>query len=277
MTRMTTVFLFAAMGTCMHAAPEIMLGGDDGARSHAFGPEGRVTPTQGGAWPKGKDIASALPRGDGQGAGAGICDRCLAGPVPCEGTVTGSLEPGDCVFSDQSFFDIYELIIPPGKLIDIRLSSVAFNSFLFVMDENCDLLMLDDDCTGVNTDSCLLAMQLSGRYFVGVNSFAGGETGDYTLEVMCSDNGICACAAEPIVCGDTQGQLDPEDCSLPGDRFHDVFRFEVTASSLVNISVADAIFTPVLTVADSTCNAVASPNFCPENRCLSLALDPGVS
>src|SRR5688572_751532 len=224
MTRLTKAFLLGAMVASAAGAAE---------------------PPKSGLWPQGKGIGSlALPGGDGQGAGVTICD-CLAGPVPCEGTVTGSLEPGDCTFSDQSFFEVYELIIPPGKLVDLRLSSSAFNTFLFVMDEACRLLMLNDDCTGVNSDSCLLAMQQPGRYFVGVNSFAGGETGDYTLEVACADNDVCACAAEPIVCGDTQGQLDTEDCSLPGDRFHDVFRFEVTTSSLVNISVVDFIYTPV--------------------------------
>ena len=259
MTRIMAVFLFAAIGARVHAAPETAL------------------KRLGTSWPRGKGIGSpAPPRGDGQGAGATFCDGCLAGPVPCGGTVTGSLEPGDCFFSDQSFFDFYELVIPPGKLVDLRLSTAAFDAVLFVMDEACRLLMISEDCTGVDTDSCLLAMQLPGRYFVGVNSFAGGETGDYTLEVTCSDNGVCACTAQPIVCGNTQGQLGTEDCSLPGNRFHDVFRFEVTASSLVNISVADAVFTPALTVVDSTCNAVASPNFCPENPCLSLALEPGV-
>jgi hypothetical protein len=225
----------------------------------------------------GKDIGSlARSRGNGQGAGVTFCESCLTGPVPCGGTVTGSLAAGDCFFTDQSFFELYELIIPPGKLVDLRLSSAAFNCFLFVMDETCELVLVNDDCHGGTTDSCLLAMQLPGRYFVGVNSVAGGETGDYTLEVICSDNGVCACPAEPIVCGDTQGQLDPEDCPLPGDRFHDVLRFEVTASSLVNISVPDAAFTPALTVVDSTCSAVASPNFCPAGEpCLSLALEPG--
>src|SRR5688572_7941142 len=132
--------------------------------------------------PRGGGKSLALRGGDGHGAGLTLCEACRQPPIVCGDTVTGSLSPGDCALSDQSFIDVYELVVPPGNMISVRLTSTAFDTYLFLIDSSCALVAQNDDCTGSGTNSCLVFFPEPGTYFIVANSYDAQETGAYTLE-----------------------------------------------------------------------------------------------
>ncbi len=111
------------------------------------------------------------------------------GTLTVPGSVSDRLTGGDCQLLDGSFFDVWALTVSAGDSLSILLSSGSFDAFMLVADEaeqlvdgNDDRLVVND--TVIDTDAEVIRrFNIGGTFLIIANSFAGGETGPYTLSV----------------------------------------------------------------------------------------------
>jgi len=98
-------------------------------------------------------------------------------------TETGRLAPGDEALSSGEYVDLYTFEGVPGQRLRADLTSDDFDTYLAIRSPKGDLVFDDDG--GGRVGHSLLEMDLTepGTYTVVVTSFAGGETGDYRLDL----------------------------------------------------------------------------------------------
>ncbi len=111
------------------------------------------------------------------------------GTLTVPGSVSDRLTGGDCQLLDGSFFDVWALTVSGGDSLSILLSSGSFDAFMLIADKdeglvdgNDDRLVVND--TVIDTDAEVVRrFNTAGTFLIIANSFAGGETGPYTLSV----------------------------------------------------------------------------------------------
>ena len=107
---------------------------------------------------------------------------------------TGTLEPGDCLQTDDSYQDFYAFRVSEPARVDLDLVSRDFAPYLFVVRATLGasgrLVEVDRDRNEDRTDRASSALVLDeGVYLVYVNSVDPDEQGDYTLTVNASAEG----------------------------------------------------------------------------------------
>jgi uncharacterized protein (TIGR03437 family) len=105
--------------------------------------------------------------------------------------VNGTLASGDCALDDGSFADLYSFSGTAGQQIAVSLSSTAFDTYLFLLDADQNVVEDDDDGGGgtnsrIPANSGFLTLPATGTYIIVANSFNAGETGAYTLRLNSS-------------------------------------------------------------------------------------------
>ncbi|HYE97182.1 MAG TPA: PPC domain-containing protein [Rubricoccaceae bacterium] len=110
---------------------------------------------------------------------------CDVEAIRLNGDESGSLSTSDCENpADQSFIDYYGFRLTESTEVDIRLSSDEFDTYLFLYDEDGNVIEFHDDIDFPdNTNSRITRTLEAGVYAIGANSFDEGETGSYTLEL----------------------------------------------------------------------------------------------
>lgn len=162
---------------------------DDGAG----GTNGRITRTlDAGTY---HVIANSLTRSTGaytlavEGTAAaaqasGACALTTSRPVIEVGqTIRGSLGASSCVRGDGSYADVYRLVITRAQTVTLTMRSGAFDAYLSLRDASDALVGNDDDGAG-GTDARLSARLQPGTYYIFANTLRGGDTGDYTIQVV---------------------------------------------------------------------------------------------
>ncbi len=132
------------------------------------------------------------------------CVRCEVGTIDCEARVTGALAPSDCILDDGTFADIYRVELATFGQVTVQLTSTSFDTYLSLEGEDClpPTVDFNDDCGLGNVDqSCLSVFLEAGTYFIYVNSFAGGETGPYSLQLSC----VCPRSGTPLMADPEEG------------------------------------------------------------------------
>jgi hypothetical protein len=219
------------------------------------------------------------------GGGAGIagtpCATCPVAPIDCGGTAPGSLGAGDCALGDGSLIDVYRLVLPGPRVVTISHVSPEFDAFLFLVNDVCDVVATNDDCTLQDLSSCLTLTLAAGTYFIVANSFAAGDTGAYTLRVTCEEVRACGdCLTGNIGCGETRsGALASGDCSLAEGQRVDYYRFDLAQAGPVTIELRSIPLDPVLHLFDSLCGELGLNDDCVPNdldrSCLTADLPAG--
>ncbi len=199
--------------------------------------------------------------GDGAAAGVDSCAMCPRGRMACGDTVTGRLT-SECVFGDGRFFECWSFRVEEPTLLTVELTSVPFDTYLYIADADCFLVGENDDCEVGNFDlSCVTVNVLAGEYTLMVTSYAAGETGPYSLSTTC-ETGVdpCVdCAVGTIACGESlEDRLEDEGCVLPGaDTPIEVWTFALESRSAVVATLDSTEFDPVLLLFDADCGMVA--------------------
>lgn len=97
-------------------------------------------------------------------------------------TISGTLEEGDPVREDGSYYEGWALDLAAGDHVVLTLSSPDFDAYLTFVSPD-DRTFDDDDGAG-NTDSRLdVVIDEPGRWIVVANTLSAGDTGGYTLTV----------------------------------------------------------------------------------------------
>jgi Bacterial pre-peptidase C-terminal domain len=111
-------------------------------------------------------------------------------PISCGATVSGSLTMDDCVFSDNSYYDLWGFTGTAGQQITITLSSSAFDTIALLYSSGGGSPIASDDDGGGGTNSLLVfTLPSSGTYYIGANSFDSNSFGSYTLTLQCGGGG----------------------------------------------------------------------------------------
>ena len=109
--------------------------------------------------------------------------RTVASPRPAFCSAKSSLSLGaaiggnitytGCQYDEQTFADIYQLVLSADTTVDLRLSSPDFDAYLILLDAKGNVVA-DDDDGGGNTNSRVVVPLPTGTYYVIAKPF-----GDY--------------------------------------------------------------------------------------------------
>ena len=104
------------------------------------------------------------------------------------GTLSGGGigDDGDAVLDDGSFFETWALHLETPSFITIDVLSEDFDPYIFLALADDTIMAENDDCVpNAFQHSCLHDVPAPiGTYYVGVNTFSPGETGDYAMIVQ---------------------------------------------------------------------------------------------
>ena len=122
---------------------------------------------------------------------AAITTSCGAAPMSIGQTLSGNLQSGDCLFTDNSYYDAYTFSGTAGQQIAISMNSTQFNAYLFLYQGNYPggSVVAQDNNGGGGTNaripatSGFLTLPATATYTILANSFAVGETGAYSLNL----------------------------------------------------------------------------------------------
>lgn len=114
--------------------------------------------------------------------GQSVVEGAFVGSIFAGSAVSGTLDAGDATLGDGTFVETWAYTLTTPGFVSIDLNSAAFDTYLFIALPDDTILAENDDCTPGEFDhSCISDMPaVAGTYYVGINTFSVGETGDYT-------------------------------------------------------------------------------------------------
>jgi hypothetical protein len=100
------------------------------------------------------------------------------------GTTQGSLYITSCQYVDDTFADIYRLVVPQQTELDVTLGASDFDASFLLLDDKGNVIDVDDGSAGGN-DAQLTTSVDAGTYYVVDKAFVGQGyvAGPYTLTV----------------------------------------------------------------------------------------------
>ncbi len=107
----------------------------------------------------------------------GVIQQLSYSATPVAATISGS----DLQTSAGDFLDAYWFAGTAGDLVQIRMNSTAFDSFLILDADNGDLVDFDDNSGGALNALVTRTLQRSGVYIIIATPYAPARTGAYTL------------------------------------------------------------------------------------------------
>jgi len=110
--------------------------------------------------------------------------------------VQAAINPGDCTLvdmgisdNDYSYVNLYQTTLTTSGLLEAFLESDDFDSYLYLYDADFVFIDEDDDSGGGFSDAMISRTLDAGQYFIIVNSFDAGSTGNYLLTIS-FDEGV---------------------------------------------------------------------------------------
>ena len=115
-----------------------------------------------------------------------VVEGAVVGNLTVGTPVDGTLEAGDPTLDDGSYFETWAYTLNIPGFLTIDLHSSGFDTYLFMALSDDTILSENDDCVpGDFSHSCIVSVPaVPDTYYIGVNTFGVGETGDYTLGVQ---------------------------------------------------------------------------------------------
>jgi hypothetical protein len=171
--------------------------GGDGTNSRI-----RFTLTSSGQWTIGANSFSAGGTGSYTLTLAG-CGTTTCAPTPtsiaCNSTRSGTLSTTDCWLADGSYYDIFTFSGAAGTPVRVQMRSAAFDSYLILVDPAGTIVAFDDDSLGGLDAEIRYILNSSGTWQIIANSFDPGETGNYTVSLLCETPiSTCTYSVSPL-------------------------------------------------------------------------------
>jgi hypothetical protein len=163
--------------------------------------------------------------------------------------ISGVLMIEDEIFTDGEYFDSYDFEGRPGQSVTLDLRSDEFDAYLILRQPNGEALT-NDDTDGSNS-RIEVTLPEAGNYEVVVSSFAGGETGEYRLNIAeiteQSGGASSAVATDSLRLGDSvSGDLVDGDQIAENDGFQDSFFFTGNSGETIVVDLTASDFDTVL-------------------------------
>ncbi|MBL4582149.1 MAG: pre-peptidase C-terminal domain-containing protein [Gammaproteobacteria bacterium] len=165
--------------------------------------------------------------------------------------ISGVLIDEDDTFTDGEYYDTYNFEGRPGQSVTLDLRSDEFDTYLILRQPNGEALT-NDDADGSNSRIEVILSE-AGNYEVVVSSFAGGETGEYRLNIAeitdQSDGSNSEVITPSLRLGDSiSGDLADGDQAAENDGFQDSFFFTGNSGDTVVIDLTANDFDTVLSL-----------------------------
>lgn len=181
-------------------------------------------------------------------------------------TKNSTLESGDRVLGDGSYYEVWFFEARAGDRITIAMRSSAFDTYLAIGRHNGEQLESNDDAEEGNTNSAIsFTAPDNGTYVIRANSFGEGESGAYSLMIVAggaapvtTDNNMTVRqvlaapvnSARMIASGRTiTSSLDAGDPKLPDESFIEAYYVRVNAGQRLTVTMRSGSFDTFLQVA----------------------------
>ncbi|PCI73832.1 MAG: hypothetical protein COB20_15775 [SAR86 cluster bacterium] len=165
--------------------------------------------------------------------------------------INGVLVFEDDAFTDGEYYDSYDFEGRPGQSVTLDLRSDDFDTYLILRQPNGEALA-NDDTDGSNSRIEVILSE-AGNYEVVVSSFAGGETGEYRLniaEITDQSGGASSeVATVSLRLGDSvTGDLVDGDQVSENDGFQDSYFFTGNSGETIVVDLTATDFDTVLSL-----------------------------
>ena len=183
---------------------------------------------------------------------ASSTNQCVVtGTHTIGGTTNGELTTSDCAFGDGSFIDFVGTVLTTASTYTFSQSSPSFDSYLFLLDANANLIGYNDDF-GAGSDSKLKAILPPGNFVLGANSYEPRTFGPYTLTSAFEGGSVTNCEVVFVVRGITTNQnLETTDCVRTGGFYGDQYFIYVLGGQPVTVSMSSTAVDSFVTIYDS--------------------------
>ncbi|MEM7454936.1 MAG: pre-peptidase C-terminal domain-containing protein [Planctomycetota bacterium] len=137
-------------------------------------------------------------------------------------TFDGVLEADDAQLPEGEYYDIYTFEVEPGQAMTARVESDEFDTYIMVRSPS-DQSTENDDLEDSNASEVVVDITEGGTWRVIVTSYAGGETGEYTLSVSFSgeessgDQSSDEQSGEEVTEGESGQEAPVEESSETGE------------------------------------------------------------
>jgi hypothetical protein len=148
----------------------------------------------------------------------------------------GTLQPGDRRLDANEYYDVFTFEGQAGQRILIELDSDDFDPYLMLQFPGGELVQ-NDDSSNASQSLIRAAIPETGTYEITVTSFAGLETGNYSLAVSSDDSGFASVE---------EGSLAEGDGTLDNGEYYDTFSIDGQAGQRLEIRLASDEFDPYL-------------------------------
>ncbi|MFM8441351.1 MAG: PPC domain-containing protein, partial [Acidobacteriota bacterium] len=176
-------------------------------------------------------------------------------PLPCQtstaitsGTpANGTLSGTDCTVTAGKYIDLYSFSGTSGQVVNISLTSAAFDAYLYLYDSSGTVIMENDDSgTGqdarIPPDLGVIVLPTTGTYYIGASSLSAGSTGGYTVTL----SGDTSCAATSVTPSATvNASIATTDCKVSGGGlvyYTKLYSFSGTSGQKIAITMSSSAF-----------------------------------
>ncbi len=118
----------------------------------------------------------------------------MAQQIPIGTSVTSQLTASDPTLSDGSHYKLFTFMGTAGQTVQIDLMSSAFDSYLYLRDQNGQAIAHDDDSGGGLNARIIETLPYTGLYQIVANTLASGQFGAFTLQLQSTQG-----AMQPVV------------------------------------------------------------------------------
>jgi len=171
-----------------------------------------------------------------------------------------SVTDGTSRYQVGNFADDYTFEGTSGDSVGIKLRSNAFDTYLFLVDPDGDVVAYNDDFGGTSYSYIRYILSSDGTYTIEATSFDFNETGQYQLTLL---SGIQALFADRSFMKISYGE-EVSDSLYQGDQmsrrregvFSDDYTFSGNIGDTVTIDLVSSAFDTYLYLYDPACNLV---------------------
>lgn len=201
----------------------------------------------------------------------------LLRPIAVGATTTGVLAPTDCLLSNGSYAQKYELNLAAATAVQVEMNSTIVDSYLYVFNATNGAIAAQDDDAAGGKNARVETVLPAGRYLIYANTFNADEFGAYQLTVRAAPAGCLTTRTinlPQVVAGtlSTTGSCRLQDGSL-ADRYQVTLTQKVT----LQIDMTSAAFDAYVFVQNSTGAVIGldDDGLGGTNASLQISLDPG--
>jgi hypothetical protein len=180
--------------------------------------------------------------------------------IPIGSSVSGVLTNSDPTLGDGSHYKLFTFVGTAGQTVQVDLMSTAFDSYLYLRDQNGNAIAHDDDSGGNLNSRIVQTLPYSGTYQIVANTLRSGQFGAFTLQLQAAgtQTTVTSVAAQQIPLGaSVTGVLSASDPTMADGSHYELFTFQGTAGQTVQIDLMSTAFDSYLYLRDQNGTALA--------------------